>query len=80
MERLEVTRAELRGPIVGRFLDACGVSPRRTRIAEREAQAIARSAGGATLEVLLGDNAHVEVSPPELPLSENLQHVAPPVG
>ena len=68
VERLELSRAELRGPLMRRFLDACGVSPHGVRAAERTAREIAREAGGAVLEVRVGaSRSDVDVLRPELP-------------
>ena len=54
------------------FLDACGVSYRHARAAEREARALAREHGGAILEVQMGDSAQVDVRPPELPVRDDV--------
>jgi serine phosphatase RsbU (regulator of sigma subunit) len=70
LERLEVSRAELRGAMLSDFLEACGVSLPRVRAAERDARAVAREYGGAIVEVRMGDRAQVDVRPPELPLSD----------
>jgi len=70
VERLEVSRAELRGPMLRQFLDACGVSVQRVRSAEREARELGRAMGGALIEVRMGDRAQVDVLTPELPLRE----------
>jgi serine phosphatase RsbU (regulator of sigma subunit) len=68
VERLELSRAELRGPLMRRFLDACGVSPHAVRAAERTAREMAREAGGAIVEVRMGDSrSDVEVHRPALP-------------
>jgi len=72
VERLEVSRADLRGPMLAGFLDACGVSYRHARAAEREARALAREHGGAILEVRMGDSAQVDVRPPELPVRDDV--------
>jgi len=72
VERLEVTRADLHGPMLAGFLDACGVSYRHARAAEREARALAREHGGAILEVRMGDSAQVDVRPPELPVRDDV--------
>jgi serine phosphatase RsbU (regulator of sigma subunit) len=71
LERLEVSRAELRGSMLPAFLEACGVSLHRVRAAERDARAVAREHGGAIVEVRMGDRAQVDVRPPELPLRED---------
>jgi serine phosphatase RsbU (regulator of sigma subunit) len=68
VERIELSRAELRGPLMRRFLDACGVSPHAVRGAERTAHEIAQEAGGAVVEVRMGDTrSDVDVRPPALP-------------
>jgi hypothetical protein len=72
IERLEVSRADLHGPMLAGFLDACGVSYRHARAAEREARALAREHGGAILEVRMGDSAQVDVRPPELPVRDDV--------
>jgi hypothetical protein len=71
VERLELSRAELRGSMLRDFLDACGVSVHRVRAAEREAGEVARHMGGAILEVRMDELSQVEVGPPELPLRED---------
>jgi len=63
LELLEVTRDELRGPVLRGFLDACGVAPQRIRTAEREANDLARRSGTAIVEVRLGDRPRVDVRP-----------------
>ena len=83
VERLEISRAELRGSMLPEFLEACGVSLHRVRTAEREARAVGREHGGAIVEVRMGDRAQVDVRPPELPLSDDVtaalhQPSAPP--
>jgi hypothetical protein len=71
VERLEVSRMELRGAMLRQFLDACGVSVHRIRAAEREAHEVARRMGGALVEVRMGDDlAQVDVLSPDLPLRE----------
>jgi Stage II sporulation protein E (SpoIIE) len=70
VERLEVSRAELHGPMLSGFLEACGVSLYRVRAAERDTRAVAREHGGAIVEVRMGDRADVDVRPPELPLRD----------
>jgi hypothetical protein len=72
-ERLELSRAELRGPLMRRFLDACGVSAHQVRAAERTATEIARETGGAIVDVRIGDTrSDVEVRRPELPQRADL--------
>jgi hypothetical protein len=71
VERLEVSRVELRGAMLRQFLDACGVSVHRIRAAEREAREVARQMGGALVEVRMGaDFAQVDVLSPDLPLRD----------
>jgi Stage II sporulation protein E (SpoIIE) len=70
LERIEVSRAELHGPMLSGFMQACGVSLHRVRVAERDARAVAREYGGAIVEVRMGDRAQVDVRPPELPLRD----------
>jgi serine phosphatase RsbU (regulator of sigma subunit) len=72
VERLEVSRADLRGPMLAGFLDGCGVAPRHARAAESEARAVAREHGGAILEVRMGDVAQVDVRPPDLPVRDDV--------
>jgi serine phosphatase RsbU (regulator of sigma subunit) len=71
VERLEVSRAELRGPMLREFLDACGVSVHGVRVAEREARDVARRMGGAILEVRIDEPSQVDVLAPDLPLRED---------
>jgi hypothetical protein len=73
VERLEVSRVELRGAMLREFLDACGVSVHRIRAAEREAGEVARQMGGALVEVTIGDDrSHVDVLAPDLPLRDDV--------
>ena len=72
VERLEISRAELRGPLLGDFLRACGVSIHGVRVAERDAREVAGRMGGAHVEVRLGDSPQVDVLAPELPLSDDV--------
>jgi serine phosphatase RsbU (regulator of sigma subunit) len=72
MERLEVSRTELRGSLLPEFLEACGVSLHRVRAAERDARSVAREYGGAIVEVRMGDRAQVDIRPPELPLRDDV--------
>jgi Stage II sporulation protein E (SpoIIE) len=62
-EQLEVSAAELDGPVARRFLDACGVSEADTESAEQQARAVADQFGGAVLHVVLGNRCRVEVLP-----------------
>ena len=71
LERMEVSRAELRGALLPEFLEACGVSLQRVRAAERDARTVAREYGGAIVEVRMGERAQVDVRPPELPLRDD---------
>jgi hypothetical protein len=66
VELLEVSRAELRGPLLREFLDACGVSPQGVRRAEGDARELGRRVGGAIVEVRMGERPEVEVRPPDL--------------
>jgi serine phosphatase RsbU (regulator of sigma subunit) len=72
VERLEITRAELRGPLLPGFLDACGVSPQGVRATQRDAREVAQRTGGALIEVRMGERPEVEVRPPEIPLGDDL--------
>ena len=68
---IEMIRA--RGPLMRRFLDACGVSPHAVRGAERTAREMAREAGGAIVEVRIGDSrSDVEVTRPALPQRDDV--------
>jgi hypothetical protein len=71
VERLEISRAELRGPLLRGFLDACGVTVQGVRVAEREARDVARRMGGALIDVTIGDRAQVEVLAPDLPVRDD---------
>jgi serine phosphatase RsbU (regulator of sigma subunit) len=66
-EQIELTRAELRGPLTRRFLEACGLTPPEIGAAEREARAVARRTGRATLRVRMGNRPGAEVRPPASP-------------
>ena len=72
VERLEVSRAELRGPMLREFLDACGVSVHGIRAAERDAREMARRMGGAILEVRMGEPSQVDVLAPDLPVGDDV--------
>jgi hypothetical protein len=72
VERLEVSRAELRGSMLREFLDACGVSVHGVRVAERDAREVAGRMGGALVEVRMGDRAQVDVLAPDLPVGDDL--------
>ena len=72
VERLEITRAELRGPLLPGFLDACGVSPHGVRATQREAREVAQRTGGALIEVRMGERPEVDVRQPEIPLGDEL--------
>ena len=73
VERIELSRVELRGPLMRRFLDACGVSAAAVRGAERTAREMAREAGGAVVEVRIGDSrSDVEVARPALPQRDDV--------
>jgi hypothetical protein len=72
-ERLELSRSELRGPMLRRFLDACGVSPHAVRGAERTAREMGRETGGAIVEVRVGENrSDVDVRRPDLPQRDEI--------
>jgi Stage II sporulation protein E (SpoIIE) len=66
VEEIELTRAEIRGPLPGRFLDACDLGSMRTGAALREAAEVARSSGSAVLHVHFGDRVGVAVHSPDL--------------
>jgi serine phosphatase RsbU (regulator of sigma subunit) len=70
IERLEVTRSELRGPLLRAFLDACGVAPRAVRAAQHDAREMAHRAGAAVAEVRIDDRAHVEVRAPDVAIGD----------
>jgi len=72
VERLELSRAELRGSMLRDFLDACGVSVHGVRAAEREASEVAGRMGGALVEVRMGDRSQVDVLDPDLPLRDDV--------
>jgi hypothetical protein len=72
VERLEITRAELRGPLLPGFLDACGVSPHALRATQRDAREVAQRAGGALIEVRMGERPEVDVREPEVPLGDEI--------
>jgi hypothetical protein len=71
VELLEISRAELRGPLLREFLDACGVGLPSIRAAERHARELARRSGGAILEVRMGERPEVEVRSPDSPFRED---------
>jgi serine phosphatase RsbU (regulator of sigma subunit) len=70
VERLEISRSELRGPLLRAFLDACGVTPRAVRAAAQQADEIAHRMGAAVAEVRIDSRAHVEVRAPDMPVGE----------
>jgi serine phosphatase RsbU (regulator of sigma subunit) len=72
VERLEITRGELRGPLLPGFLDACGVSPHGVRATQRDAREVAQRTGGALIEVRMGERPEVDVRQPEIPLGDEL--------
>jgi serine phosphatase RsbU (regulator of sigma subunit) len=72
VEELELSRAELRGPMLRQFLDECGVSLPRIRAAERDAREVARQMGGAIVRVRMGERAQVEVGAPDLPVRDDV--------
>jgi hypothetical protein len=53
-EQIELTLAELRGPLARQYLEACGLTPTEIGAAEREACAIVRRASRAILSVRIG--------------------------
>jgi hypothetical protein len=73
VERIELSRAELRGPLMRRFLDDCGVSAAAVRGAENTAREMASEAGAAIVEVRMGDSrSDVEVRRPALPVGDDV--------
>ena len=72
VERLEISRAELRGSLLRQFLEACDVSVHGIRAAERDAREVAGRTGGALVEVRMGDRPHVDVAAPDLPVREGI--------
>jgi len=72
VERLEITRGELRGPLLPGFLDACGVNPHGVRATQRDAREVAQRTGGALIEVRMGERPEVDVRQPEIPLGDEL--------
>jgi hypothetical protein len=72
VERLEISGADLRRPMLGEFLGACGVSIHGVRVAERDAREVARRTGGALVEVRMGDRPQVDVLAPDLPLRDDV--------
>ncbi len=79
LELLEVTRAELRGPVLRGFLEACGVDPQGIRRAERDARDLARRTGTAVVEVRLGERPQVDVRAPGSPAVDGaLGHLGQP--
>jgi hypothetical protein len=68
VERLEISGPELRQPLLGEFLRACGVSLHGVRAAERDAREVALRTGGAVVEVRMGDRPQVDVLAPDFPL------------
>ncbi|HEX6584949.1 MAG TPA: SpoIIE family protein phosphatase [Thermoleophilaceae bacterium] len=72
VERLEISRAELRGSMLSEFLEACDVSVHGVRAAERDAREIAGRAGGALVEVRMGDRPQVDVLAPDLPVRDDV--------
>jgi Stage II sporulation protein E (SpoIIE) len=66
VEEIELTRAEIRGPLPGRFLDACGLGSMRAGAALAQAAEVALSSGSAVLHVHFGDRVGVTVDSPDL--------------
>jgi hypothetical protein len=71
VETIELTRAELRGPMLRRFLDACGIGSNAVKSAEQNARDTARESGGAILEVRMGDRPAVDVRRLELQMGDD---------
>lgn len=65
-EQIDLTRAELRGSLPGRFLRECGLRPAQADAAERDAAEVARATGGVVLQVQLGEPVAVTVRSSEL--------------
>jgi hypothetical protein len=72
VERLEISRTELRGSMLGEFLEACGVSIHGIRAAERDAREVAGRTGGALVEVRMGERPQVDVLAPDLPVRDDV--------
>ena len=72
VERLEISRAELRGSLLSDFLEACDVSVHGIRAAERDAREVAGRTGGALVEVRMGDAPQVDVLAPDLPVRDDV--------
>jgi serine phosphatase RsbU (regulator of sigma subunit) len=66
-EQIELTRAELRGPLTRQFLEACGLTPSEIGAAERQARAVARRTGRAIVHARIGNRPGAEVRPPARP-------------
>jgi hypothetical protein len=62
-EQLELSAAELEGPIARRFLEACDLPADEVDEAERDARLLADRFGGVVLNVVFGNRQRVEVLP-----------------
>jgi hypothetical protein len=62
-EQLELSGGELEGPIARRFLESCGVSGAEADAAVDKARALAGASGAVILNVVFGENPHVDVRP-----------------
>jgi len=63
IEEIELTREELDGPLVLRFLAACGVGAEAARALRDEARKVARQAGSAVVRAVLGVRTSASVEP-----------------
>ncbi len=62
-EQLELSTAELDGPMAGRFLESCGFSKVEVEAAIYDARALSERFGGVILHVVYGSRLRVEVLP-----------------
>lgn len=62
-EQLDLAARELEGPLLGRFLEQCGVGEDERFVAEQEAHALGPRFGGVHVTVVLGSRRTVEVLP-----------------
>ena len=62
-EQLELSAADLEGPLAARFLEACEIPAGDAERALREARGAARHFGGVVMHVVFGTRMHVEVLP-----------------
>jgi hypothetical protein len=72
VERLEISRGELRGSLLGEFLGACGVSLHGIRAAERDARKVAARTGAALVEVRMSERPEVNVLASDLPVRDDV--------